>query len=90
MDEFLARIRLERQLLEAVNARYGSPSLAGLSPMAVTFWIQADPTARSSTGHRLAELVETLSTQLYGKASRARMIDPEQRKSVDALLAELR
>lgn len=89
MDEFLSRIQLERQVLEAVNARFGGPSLAGLSPVAVGIWTQADPAARSDAGNQLAKLVQTLSTQLYGRARRAKMIDPEQQRAFEAFIAGL-
>ena len=64
MDRFLTKVRLLRDVLNAVNGRFGEPKLAGLHYNAVARWLQAS-SQRQRIAPTLWELSKPFEAQAY-------------------------
>ncbi len=89
MEGFLSKIQLERRVLRAVNSRYGSPALAGVSLPAVGSWVAADPSRRGHLEGRLRQIADLLSSLCERSAERPGLNEGVESDHVEQAIASI-
>lgn len=88
MDQFVAKTRLQRRVLNAVNSRFGEPLLDGLSTAAIDRWAETSLTGRRKLSVMLYRAAEWLSPG-YDDPKPDHAAASESERDIEAIIARI-
>jgi hypothetical protein len=85
MERFVAETRTQRRIVNAVNGRFGEPSLNGLWPAAIDRWRATALNGREQLSALLYQIAKVHSSR-YDETSLQNLIDADYAEDLDGII----